>query len=140
MESPSQQPSFNAQPGKAIFSMRDLLFIGFFCGPIGLGVALWLSLRRVGERRLANFALRAGILLFLAETVVFSFVSLNAIYFHITCGVLAKVSFDRWLMRPAGKYVGSGGRYASNLHVFTFWILFQAVLIAGLFAMSSLFE
>ena len=37
--------------GKAVFSMRDLVFLGFFCGPFGLGFALWQSLNRVGEPR-----------------------------------------------------------------------------------------
>ena len=121
---------------KSVFSMRDLVFIGFLCGPISLGFALWQSLKRVGETRRSSVALKSGLGLGLIEIVVFLLAPVQAIYFNVAGGVLGKIAYDRWLMRPALLHVGAGGKYASNGYLLVFCLVFLFGLTAVLLGLS----
>jgi hypothetical protein len=121
-----------------IFSMRDLVFIGFFCGPGGLGIALFQSLKRVGEPGLGAKALKIGIAVGMAELVVLVLIPMQVVYLHFAGGVLAKLAHDRWLMRPAFRYRENGGKNATKAHLFAFWFIFTLGFLATAWSVISL--
>lgn len=120
--------------------MRDLAFLGFFCGPLGLGLALRQSLARVGERRLAKIAFLGGVLAFLVELAMSAILITHAIYFHIAGALLGKLAFDRWLHRPARAYLASGGRFASNAYLLGFALLYGACVFGAVAIVSVLVD
>jgi hypothetical protein len=123
---------------KPVYDMRDLALIGFFCGPLGLGVALFLSLQRVGRSAHASTAMNLCAALFVVELVVSYFALVNVIYLHLFGAVLAKVLYDRWLLVPSRNFLKEGGMMASGLQVALFILLFSTILLAAFLGVGSL--
>lgn len=112
----------------SIFSMRQLAFFGFFFGPIGLGLALLLTLRTLGLPKLGKRLALLGVAVLILEAVVASFVLVNAIYFHLAGAILAKLCYDKWVMRPATAYKAKGGRDGEILQT-----LFLSLILSAIF-------
>jgi len=123
---------------RPVFGMRQLVFIGFFCGPLGLGIALRQSLRRVGEGSLGKTALLAGLMITVVEGILFAGAPINVIYFHVASGVMGKLAYDRWLMRPALQYEASGGYFSGTPELLVFVVGYSIAVLAFVWGLVEL--
>lgn len=89
--------------------MRQLAFFGFFFGPIGLGLAIASTLRTLGEPKLAKRFVIAGVLFYVLEVIVISIVWMSIIYFHLAGAIMAKLCYDKWIIRLATAHKEKGG-------------------------------
>jgi len=87
--------------------MRQMVFAGFICGFLGLGLSLAFSLRSLGQVRFSKRVLVWTLLAFCIELLLFTY----GIAFHLISVFLGKLFFDRWIARLR---VSQGAEYLSN--------------------------
>jgi hypothetical protein len=93
---------------RPICSMQQMVFAGFTCGFLGLGLSLSFSFRSLGR---ARFVKRILVWTFLAFSVEFLLFLDFGIVIHLISGYLGKLFHDRWIVKLRATH---GGNYLSN--------------------------
>ncbi|MFT7678102.1 MAG: hypothetical protein ACI8QC_002088 [Planctomycetota bacterium] len=116
--------------------MEQLAFLGFFQGPLGLGLSLALSANRIGR---ADLVKKVLLITFVATTIQWLVVAIglggpSAIVVHLACAILAKVLHDRWLFIPY-RNQGSNNFTRGELVVFFLGVLAIGFTYGSLWAL-----
>jgi len=131
-------PAFKFKYGinmKPIFSMRQVVFIGFSFGFLGTGLALRSSLRHLGKKELGKKMVHLGLLFSVVEALLFALLPIHPAVHFLICGAAGKLAYDRWLMRPAIAYKNQGGTDGDIFQT----IFFSVILTAAWLALITLF-